>query len=529
MSDHYLPQINSPADLKQVPLSELPAVCAELRAEIIEVVSAVGGHLASPLGAVELAAALHYVFNSPWDRMVWDVGHQAYAHKLLTGRRQRFATLKQQGGISGFCKTQESEHDALTVGHASTSLAAALGMAIARDLQKEDREIVAVIGDGGLTGGMALAALNQLGSQGRKVLVIINDNQMSISPNVGALKKYLNRARLHPTYRELMTEVSHFLEHVPFLREGASRAKDAIKDLLMSHRPFEAWGFEYYGPVNGHDVIELVKTLQHMRPLKGPTILHALTQKGYGYALAEQDPVKWHSPGLFKIDTGEVVTSSSYTFSNAFGDALIELAATDPRVVCITPAMREGSGLVEFEKRFPERYVDVGIAEDVAVTCAAGLALRGMRPVVAIYSTFLQRAYDQVIHDIALDNLPVLFCIDRAGLVGADGPTHHGVFDLSYLRCIPNLALLAPTNALELKEMMRLGLAQGGPVAIRYPRGNAPRVAQLDTPLAWGKGEVLRRGADLALLGIGLTVSYALRAAELLAHQGIRATVVNAR
>ncbi len=519
--------IEGPQDLKRLSERELGELVEELRSEIIRVTAQTGGHLASSLGAVELIVALHRVFDSPRDKILFDVGHQAYAHKLLTGRRDRFHTLRQEGGISGFTKVSESPHDAITVGHASTSLANALGMALARDVKGEDYKIVAVIGDGALTGGMALAALNKIGELGKDILIILNDNEMSISPNVGALNRYFRSLQVQRWVQGAEATGKKVLERIsPKLYGLADRAKEAAKLLVHQENPFYAWRLRYVGPVDGHDLRGLIYLLEHLKALEGPTILHIVTKKGYGYKVAEEDPVKWHGVGPFDPKAPQGSKKKGYSWSLAFGDALVELAQSDERIYAITPAMREGSGLTEFAERFPERYVDVGIAEDVAVTTGAGLALSGMRPVVAIYSTFLQRAVDQVIHDVAIENLNVVFAIDRAGLVGADGPTHHGVFDISILRAIPNLKILAPKDAAELRAMLKAAFKVGGPVAIRYPRGQTDPVQPgLWPEIEWGRWEIVKEGDEVAILAFGKTLGYALEAAG---HDP-RVAVVNAR
>ncbi len=521
-----LDRVQGPEDVKRLSEEELLELVEELRSEIIRVTAKTGGHLASSLGAVELIVALHRVFDSPRDRILFDVGHQAYAHKLLTGRRDRFPTLRQEGGIAGFTKVSESPHDAITVGHASTSLANALGMALARDVKGEDHKIVVVIGDGALTGGMALAALNKIGELQKDMLIILNDNEMSISPNVGALNRYFRSLQVQRWLQDAEERGKRVLEKIsPKLYELADRAKEAAKLVLHQENPFYAWRIRYVGPVDGHDLRGLVYLLDHLKDLKGPTLLHIVTKKGYGYKLAEEDPVNWHGVGPFDPDAPPK-KGKGYTWSLAFGDALVELAEEDDRVFAITPAMREGSGLTEFAERFPDRYVDVGIAEDVAVTTGAGLALAGMRPVVAIYSTFLQRAVDQVIHDVAIENLNVIFAIDRAGVVGADGPTHHGVFDLAILRTVPNLKILAPKDAAELRAMLKAALRVGGPVAIRYPRAKTRPAAPGTWPeIAWGTWEVLKEGSEVMILAFGKTLEYALAAAG----DDPRVGVVNAR
>jgi 1-deoxy-D-xylulose-5-phosphate synthase len=521
-----LEKVNGPEDLKNLSLEELLLLAEEIRSEIIRVTAQNGGHLASSLGAVELILALHRVFQSPKDKILFDVGHQAYAHKLVTGRKDRFHTLRQEGGISGFTKVSESPHDAITVGHASTSLANALGMALARDLRGEDHHVVAVIGDGALTGGMALAALNKIGELQKRMLIILNDNEMSISENVGALNKYFKEIQIRKWVQDAEKLGRNILERIsPQLFGLVDRAKEAAKLLLHQENPFYAWGIRYVGPVDGHDLKGLIHILEHLKELEGPTLLHVVTKKGKGYKVAEADPIYWHGPPGFNPEKPEKV-SKGYSWSQAFGDAVTELAHLEPKLFVITPAMREGSGLVRYSIEHPERYLDVGICEDVAVTTAAGLALKGMKPIVAIYSTFLQRAYDQAIHDVAIENLPVVFAIDRAGVVGADGPTHHGVFDIAYLRTIPNFQIAAPKDALELRAMLKKALEVGGPVAIRYPRDNVERVEEgLWPEITWGTWEVLKEGTEVYILAFGKTLRYALEAAG----DDPRVGVVNAR
>jgi len=521
-----LEKVNGPEDLKKLSLEELLLLAEEIRSEIIRVTAQNGGHLASSLGAVELILALHRVFQSPKDKILFDVGHQAYAHKLVTGRKDRFHTLRQEGGISGFTKVSESPHDAITAGHASTSLANALGMALARDLRGEDHHVVAVIGDGALTGGMALAALNKIGELQKRMLIILNDNEMSISENVGALNKYFKELQIRKWVQDAEKLGRNILERIsPQLFGLVDRAKEAAKLLLHQENPFYAWGIRYVGPVDGHDLKGLIHILEHLKELEGPTLLHVVTKKGKGYKVAEADPIYWHGPPGFNPEKPEKV-SKGYSWSQAFGDAVTELAHLEPELFVITPAMREGSGLVRYSTEHPERYLDVGICEDVAVSTAAGLALKGMKPIVAIYSTFLQRAYDQAIHDVAIENLPVVFAIDRAGVVGADGPTHHGVFDIAYLRTIPNFQIAAPKDALELRAMLKKALELGGPVAIRYPRDNVERVEEgLWPEIAWGTWEVLKEGTEVYILAFGKTLRYALEAAG----DDPRVGVVNAR
>lgn len=509
-----LDKVNSPADLKALSEDELLALAEELRSEIIRVCAQNGGHLASSLGAVELIVALHKVFDSPRDRILFDVGHQAYAHKILTGRKEVFHTIRQEGGISGFTKVSESEHDAITVGHASTSLANAVGMAIARDALGEDYQVVSVIGDGALTGGMALAALNVIGEQRRKMLIVLNDNEMSISENVGALNRFFKELQVKKWVQDTEKWGRGVLETIsPKLFNLVDRAKEAAKLVLHQENPFYAWGVRYVGPVDGHNLKGLVHLLHELKELDGPTILHIVTQKGKGYTVAEADPIYWHGPPGFNPEKPEKV-SKGYSWSAAFGDAVTELAHLEPRLFVITPAMREGSGLVRYSQTHPARYLDTGICEDVAATAAAGMALRGLKPVLAIYSTFLQRAYDQVIHDIAIENLDVVLAVDRAGIVGGDGATHNGVFDVAYLRTVPNVQIAAPKDALELRAMLKGALRRGGPVAIRYARDNVERVPEGSWPeIEWGRWEVLKEGSKAYVLAFGKTLKYALEAA----------------
>ena len=533
-----LEKIASPVDLRRIPEEALPDLAEELRAFLLSSVSQTGGHLASGLGALELTLALHYVLDTPRDLLVWDVGHQCYPHKVITGRRERFATLRTYGGVSGFLKREESEYDAFNAGHASTSISAALGMAVARDLKGEDYRVVAIIGDGGLTGGMAMEGLNQAGYLGRKLMIILNDNEMSISPNVGAWQGYLNRIIHGQAYRRLKDDVEKFLRLIPRVGEGmlklAKQAEQMAKQLVVPGLLFEELGFKYVGPINGHSMPQLLATLREYRDHPHPVLLHVATRKGKGYEPAEADPVFWHGATPFSVATGEVAKKKpgppSYT--KVFAQTLTQLATADPRIVAITAAMSEGTGLDVFAKAIPERFFDVGICEQHAVTFAAGLATRGLLPVVAIYSTFLQRAYDQIFHDVCLMHLPVVFALDRGGLVGADGPTHHGVFDLAYLRIFPEMILMAPKDEDELRHMLATALAAGRPVALRFPRGNGYGVA-MDAPpraLPVGKAEVLRQGRDGLVWAIGTMASEALRAAErLAAESGPDLTVVNAR
>ena len=526
--------IDSPAELRTIPREQLGTLAEEIRGRLISTVSQTGGHLAASLGAVEIAIATHYVFDTPRDKVIWDVGHQAYAHKLLTGRRDRFDTLRQAGGISGFPRRSESEYDAFDTGHGSTAIAAALGMAKARDLSEEHYSVIAIVGDGAMTGGMAFEALNLAGHLRTPLIVILNDNQMSISKNVGALSGYLSKLRLDPHYVRARSDFESIVSRVPLgesLIHAVDRFKDGIKQLLLPGMLFEELGFTYLGPIDGHDLPTVIATLEQARGLGRPTLIHCITQKGRGYVPAENDAAKWHRTGAFDIETGEPVSSSSgLAFTRTFGKALTAAAERDPRVVAITAAMKEGTGLTEFAQRFPSRFFDVGMAEQSAVTFAAGLAAQGLRPVVAIYSTFLQRAYDQIVHDVALPRLPVILALDRAGLVGEDGPTHHGTFDLSYLRHVPGLVVMAPKDLTEMVAMLRTALELGGPAAIRYPRGEGsnPPEGEVEA-LPVGKAELVRPGDAAGVIAIGAMVEPALAAAEMLSERELAVSVVNAR
>ncbi|MCC7198816.1 MAG: 1-deoxy-D-xylulose-5-phosphate synthase [Gammaproteobacteria bacterium] len=524
-----LSAIDSTADLRALPEERLGEVAAELRDYLVHTVSQMGGHFAAGLGTVELTVALHYVFNTPHDRIVWDVGHQAYPHKVLTGRRDRLKTIKQTDGLAPFPARHESEYDTFGVGHSSTSISAGLGMAIANQLTGGDRRVAAIIGDGAMSAGMAWEALNHAGSLDTDLLVILNDNDMSISANVGALSNYFARVLSGRTYAGLREGSKSVLRRMPTVWELARRSEVHAKGMVLPGTIFEELGFNYIGPVDGHDVEALVKTLRNMRGLTGPQFLHVATRKGKGYAPAEADPIKWHGPGPFDAASGTMIKeqASGPTYSQVFGQWLCDMAERDPRVVGITPAMREGSGMVEFERRFPDRYFDVAIAEQHAVTLAAGLACEGMRPVVAIYSTFLQRGYDQLVHDVALQNLPVLFAIDRGGLVGSDGATHQGAFDLSFLRCIPNMVVMAPADENECRQMLYTACTLEGPAAVRYPRGQGMgvKLEQEMTALPVGRGEIRREGRSrLAILSFGALLAPALNAAD-----ALDATVANMR
>jgi len=510
-----LNKVNQPQDLKALSGEELLQLAHELRSEIIRVTAQNGGHLASSLGAVELIVALHRVFNSPKDRLLFDVGHQAYAHKILTGRKDQMHTIRQEGGLSGFTKVSENKHDAITVGHASTSLANALGMAIARDALGQSHHLISIIGDGALTGGIALAALNVIGDQKRKMLIVLNDNEMSISENVGALNRYFREYQTKKWVQDTQRWGKNVLEQIsPRLFNLVDRAKEAAKLVLHQENPFYAWGIRYVGPVNGHDVLGLIHVLEQIKELDGPTMLHIVTQKGKGYKVAETDPIYWHGPPGFNAKNPEKV-SRGYSWSSAFGDAVTELATLEPKLFVITPAMREGSGLVKYSQTHPDRYLDTGICEDVAATTAAGMGLRGLKPVLAIYSTFMQRAFDQIVHDIAIENVPVVFAVDRAGIVGGDGATHNGVFDIAYMRTIPNVQVAAPKDALELRAMLRKSLSLNAPIAIRYARDNVEKAPEGAWPeIEWGKWEVLKEGKAAYILGFGKTLKYALEAAK---------------
>jgi 1-deoxy-D-xylulose-5-phosphate synthase len=519
-----LSTIESPADLRRLSRAQLEPLAEELREHVLQSVSKTGGHLSSNLGTVELTIALHYVFNTPEDRLVWDVGHQTYPHKILTGRRDRMPTLRQQGGISGFPRRDESDYDTFGVGHSSTSISAALGMAMAARISGESRHSVAIIGDGAMTAGMAFEALNNAGVEHGRLLVVLNDNDMSISPPVGALNRYLAQLMSGHFYSAAKNVGKTVLKGAPPLFELAKRLEEHAKGMVVPATLFEKFGFNYVGPIDGHDLDSLIPTLENVRDLiehgDGPQFLHVVTKKGQGYKLAEADPVAYHGPGKFDPAVGLVkpATPPKPTFTQVFGQWLCDMAAQDPKLVGITPAMREGSGMVEFHKRFPERYFDVGIAEQHAVTFAAGLACEGMKPVVAIYSTFLQRAYDQLIHDVALQKLPMVFALDRAGLVGADGATHAGAYDIAYLRCVPNMSIACPSDEAETRQLLSTAFAQDHPVAVRYPRGSgvgAVVSVGLDG-LPFGQGEVRRRGRGIAILAFGTLLHPALAAAEAL-------------
>jgi 1-deoxy-D-xylulose-5-phosphate synthase len=531
----FLETIMTPSDLKKLTFDQMERLAQEIRSYLLEVVSRTGGHLAPNLGVVELSIALHYVFNSPQDKIIWDVGHQSYVHKILTGRREELKTLRQFKGLSGFPKRSESVHDCFETGHSSTSISAALGFALARDLKQEKNSVIAVIGDGALTGGMAYEALNHAGQLGTRLIVILNDNEMSITRNVGAMSGYLSRLRTDPLYHRSKEDVREVLQRIPNIGpkmfKAAERFKDSVKYLLVSGMLFEELGFTYLGPIDGHNLRILNQVLERARLLPGPVLLHVKTIKGKGYSPAEKQPNKFHGIGPFDLKTGKTRPRRVPTFTEVFGKAVIKIAEDHPELVAITAAMSEGTGLCEFSRRYPRRFFDVGIAEQHAVTMAAGLAQTGCLPVVAIYSTFLQRAYDQIVHDVALQNLHIIFALDRAGIVGEDGETHQGVFDLSYLRHIPRMTVMAPRDQSELVAMLKSSLKYSGPIAIRYPRGSGPQ-EEVDyrlPVLSFGRGELLREGEDLVIIAVGPLVYQALEAAEQLSMKGKEAAVINCR
>lgn len=517
---HYplLSKVQTPDDLRLLNKDDLTQVADELRAYLLASVSQSSGHFASGLGTVELTVALHYVYNTPFDRLIWDVGHQAYPHKILTGRKDRITTIRKKGGLHPFPWPPESEYDTFAVGHSSTSISAAIGMAIAAEKEAQGRKVVAVIGDGAMSAGMAFEALNHGGDISKDMLVILNDNEMSISENVGALNSHFARLLTGRFFNSIRDGGKKLLSNVPPIKEFASRAEEHIKGMVVPGTIFEELGFNYIGPIDGHDVSGMVDTLANMRNLSGPQILHVVTKKGKGYEVAEQDPIKFHAVPKFNPEDNALPKSkpSAPTFSKVFGNWLCDMAEKDPKLMGITPAMREGSGMVEFSQRFPDQYFDVAIAEQHSVTLGAGLAIDGLHPVVAIYSTFLQRAYDQLIHDVAIQNLPVLFAIDRAGIVGADGPTHQGAFDLTYLRCIPNMVVMAPSDEQECRDMLYTGHLLHQPAAVRYPRGAGKgiEVSESMTQLEIGKSKTLRKGKTVAILNFGTLIQFAEEAAE---------------
>lgn len=532
----YLEFIKGPSDIKSLSVAELKELARELRETIIKKVSINGGHLASNLGVIELTIALHYVFNSPVDKIIWDVGHQCYSHKLLTGRYKRFSTLRQYGGISGFPKREESEHDAFGTGHSSTSISAALGIIEGRDKNKENFKVIAVIGDGAMSAGLAFEGLNNAGHLKKNLIVILNDNEMSISKNVGALSAYFNRILTGEFYQKFKKETKSFLEGIPKLGKRAAkiaqRTEEMLKGLFLPGIIFEELGFNYVGPIDGHNIELLIETCKRIKAVSTPTLIHVVTKKGRGYEFSEKSPSFFHGVGPFKVETGSLITGGGATYSEIFGNILTDLAAKDTRIIAISAAMKKGTGLEHFAERYPDRFYDVGIAEPHAVTFAAGLATQGLKPVVAIYSTFLQRAYDEIVHDVCLQNLPVVFAIDRAGIVGDDGPTHNGLLDLSYLRHIPNIAVMAPKDAFELRAMLELALQHNGPSAIRYPREKVQSsVTGHQSPVTFdiGEGEILKTGEDIAFISIGNCVHSAFSAAKRLEREGISVMVVNAR
>jgi 1-deoxy-D-xylulose-5-phosphate synthase len=535
----FLDKINSPADLKKLDREDLPLLAEEIRTVIVDVVSRTGGHLASSLGAVELAIAIHYVFDTPHDKLIWDVGHQAYAHKLLTGRRDQFHSLRQHNGIAGFTRIEESPYDTISTGHSSTSISASLGVAHAKYLKQENSKVIAVIGDGSMTAGLAYEGLNQAGDKfkDRELIVILNDNDMSISRNVGALSSFLSRTLSGKRLQEARKDFGEFLKSLPKIGDDvyqwAKRTEESFKAFTTPGMLFEAFNFEYFGPINGHKINHLIDILNNIKHLKEPVLLHVTTQKGKGYAPAEENPVYFHGCGCFEVETGNCVDPKSAvpSYTEIFGRTMIRLAQKDERIVAVTAAMPEGTGLAKFAQAYPDRFFDVGIAEQHGVTFASGMATEGLKPVVAIYSTFLQRAYDQVLHDVCLDRLPVVFAIDRGGIVGEDGSTHHGLFDLSYLRCLPNMVIMAPADENDLQRMLATAVEHDGPIAFRYPRGAATGMP-LDEeikPLQLGKAKIMSKGDDVLILAIGRSVIDALEAGRALKEQGISATVVNCR
>jgi 1-deoxy-D-xylulose-5-phosphate synthase len=534
-----LETINSPADLKKLKRSQLTVIAEDLRKLIVQVVSKTGGHLASSLGAVELAIAIHYVFDIPEDKVIWDVGHQAYAHKLLTGRRDQFDTLRQHGGLSGFTRRSESRYDAFSTGHSSTSISAGLGIACAKNIKNEPAKVIAVIGDGSMTAGLAYEGLNQAGDthQDKDIIVILNDNDMSISQNVGALSSFLSRTLSARKLQGLRKNLGVFLKSLPKIGDDvyqiAKRSEESFKTFVTPGMLFEAFNFVYFGPINGHRLTHLIDILNNIKHLNEPVLLHVTTTKGKGYRPAEENPVYFHGCGQFEIETGNGTCAYSDipSFTDVFGKTMVAMAARDKRIVAVTAAMPEGTGLSEFAKKYPDRFFDVGIAEQHGVTFAAGLATEGLRPVVAIYSTFLQRGFDQIIHDVCLDSLPVIFAIDRGGLVGEDGPTHHGIFDLAYLRSLPNMVVMAPRDENELRRMLLTAIEHPGPIALRYPRGRGTGVEMESKirPIEIGRAKIIREGADLLMLPIGRCVHEAMKAADILEEKGFSATVVNCR
>lgn len=533
-TENLLDCIHSPADIKKLDLNQLETLSEQIRQFLIEQVSGTGGHLASNLGVVELTLALHKVFDSPRDKIIWDVGHQSYVHKLITGRKEQFSTLRRMNGISGFPKSCESDCDCFDTGHSSTSISAALGFAKARDLLREDYSVVAVIGDGAMTGGMAFEALNDAGRSPNDLIIILNDNEMSINRNVGGLSRHLSKIRTQPIYYKAKEDLDTFLNKFSsvgkFAARALDRAKGTIKYMVMPGIIFEDLGLTYIGPIDGHDIEELTTVISRARGLKGPVLIHVMTQKGKGYSYSEDKPQDFHAVAPFEIETGEVKVNNGASYSNVFGKKMMEMAAREPRLVAITAAMTSGTGLDEFSKLHPEKFFDVGIAEQHAVTFAAGLAKAGIKPVVAIYSTFLQRAYDQILHDVSLQNLHVVFAIDRAGLVGEDGETHQGIYDLSYLSSIPNLTIAVPSDYDEFERMLDFAVFRhDGPIAVRYPRGSGKRQLAQSAPINRGTGVKLLRGDDVTIVAVGKMVETALTVADLLAQKGVNADVINGR
>jgi len=530
-----LDKVNSPKDLKRLKIEQLPPLAEEMRAFLLKTLSQTGGHLAPNMGVVELAIALHYCLNSPQDKIVWDVGHQSYPHKILTGRRSQFDTLRQFGGLSGFIKSAESPHDSFDVGHSSTSLSAALGMAISRDLLGTRNKVVAVIGDGSLTSGLALEGLNNIGRSDTDIVVFLNDNQMSISENVGALSRYLNDLRSAPSYISAKQDVRKVLKNIPlagkFTKNFIEKTKNHLKYLLLPGVLFQELGFKYYGPVDGHDIEQLISVVQNVKAIRGPVLVHVLTKKGKGYRAAERKPHKFHGIGPFDLATGQpIVTKREVTFTDVFAKSIVELGRHNEKIVAITASMPEGTGLTAFKKAFPTRFFDVGIAESHAVTFAGGLAKTGIRPIVCIYSTFLQRAYDQILHDVCIQNLPVVFALDRAGIVGADGETHQGIFDLSYLAHMPNMTVLAPRDGEELTAMLNWAASHNGPVAIRYPKAVADSIyTKQPTPIEYGKWETLEEGKKIALISVGAMLPVAHEIWKKFRNEDLAPMLINAR
>ncbi len=533
----FLEKINSPADLKRLSRSDLPVLAAEIREVIVDVVSKNGGHLAPSLGAVELAIAIHYVFDAPEDKIIWDVGHQAYAHKLLTGRREQFHTLRQHDGISGFTRMSESPFDAFSTGHSSTSISAGLGMACAKRLKNDNAKVIAVIGDGSMTAGLAYEGLNQAGDINKNIIVILNDNEMSIAPNVGAISSLLSRTFSAKYLQDFKNELKDFFKSLPKIVDDvyqfAKRSKDSFKTFITPGMLFEAFNFEYFGPIDGHKLNHLIDILNNIKCLTEPILLHVTTTKGKGYSPAEENPTYYHGVGQFDADTGESVMTVKpiQTYTQVFGDTMLKMAEDNQKIIAVTAAMPEGTGLAKFADAYPDRFFDVGIAEQHGVTFAAGLATEGFKPVVAIYSTFLQRAYDQILHDVCIESLPVVFAVDRGGIVGEDGATHQGLFDLSYLRSLPNMVVMAPKDENELVRMLITAIAHNGPIAVRYPRGTVlgNKIETQHAPLPIGEGEVLKEGDDILILAIGRTVSEALSAHSTLKEENVSAMVVNCR